>query len=218
MSKLASSSLFATSLVLAAAAPAASSEMSARYDILVGGLLVGKATISGDISKTGYSLNLSASMTGLVGAVTGGKGSATSAGSFSNGRAISGGYALRASNGSQSRVVRIPMSGGNASKPVVTPPFVTSAERAPITDAHRRGVTDPLAALLMPVKGKNPFAKENCNRTLPIFDGAQRFDVKLSFSRFAEVKVKGYEGPYLFAPRAMCRSAGISQSVRRPSS
>jgi hypothetical protein len=190
-------SLGFASLAAFFAAPALADELSARYDVLVGGLVVGKASISGQISPEAYSVNLNASMTGLVGAVTGGKGSATSNGTFRGSRVQSNGYALKASNGSQSRTIRIGMSDGNARIPIVVPPFVASRERAPVTEKHLRGVIDPLAALLMPIKGEDPFAKENCNRTLSVFDGAQRFDVKLSFDRMAAVKVRGYQGPVL---------------------
>jgi hypothetical protein len=177
---------------------AASAEsLTARYDVMVGGLLVGKATISGDVSADSYSLSLNASMTGLVGAIAGGKGSATSSGAIAGQRVVSSGYALRASNGSQSRLIQIGMARGNASSVNVTPPFVASPERSPVTAAHKKGVVDPLAALLMPVKGANAFDKANCNRTLPVFDGAQRFDIKMSFSRIAKVKIKGYQGPVL---------------------
>jgi hypothetical protein len=197
MARVASFGLLASGFLACATLQAAADPLSARYDIMVGGLVVGKANISGDVGPKSYSLSLNASMTGLIGAVTGGKGAASSSGRFNGGRAVSGGYALRASNGSQSRTIRIPISGGNAAKPVVAPPFVASTERAPVTDQHRRGVIDPLSALLMPVKGGDPFDKSNCNRTLPVFDGAQRFDVKLSFARFEEVSVKGYKGPVL---------------------
>ncbi len=196
MSRSASACLFAT-LLAAISAPAVAEQVNARYDVLVGGLLVGKASISGDISQGAYKLSLNATMTGLVGAITGGKGSAASSGVISGGRVLSSGYALKASNGSQSRSIQIGMSGGNATRVVVSPAFVVSPERAPITDQQRKGVVDPLAALLMPVKGGSPFAELNCNRTIPVFDGAQRFNVKLSFARMDEVKVNGYQGPVL---------------------
>jgi Protein of unknown function (DUF3108) len=188
----------ATVLIAAMAAiPASAEQLSARYDILVGSLLVGKAGVTGEVGKGGYALSLNASMTGLVGAVAGGKGSASASGSFAGGRAVSKGYSLSASNGSQSRTIRIGMAGGKVTRTIVNPPFITSPERAPVTEAHKRNVIDPLGALMMPVKGGDPFDPENCNRTLPIYDGAQRFDVKLRHAGSEMVKIKGYSGPAL---------------------
>ena len=64
----------------------------------------------------------------------------------------------------------------------------------PLTDAHRRNIVDPLSAFLMPVSGKGG-GEAACNRTLPIFDGAARYDIKLSYGGAKEIKVDGYSGP-----------------------
>jgi Protein of unknown function (DUF3108) len=68
----------------------------------------------------------------------------------------------------------------------------------PVLEHHRRNVTDPLSALMMPVAGNGDdiLSPEACNRTIPVFDGVQRFDVQLSH---AETRVineprKGYVG------------------------
>ena len=37
----------------------------------------------------------------------------------------------------------------------------------------------------------------NCNRTLPVFDGAARFDVVLSYAETKDVELPGYSGPVL---------------------
>ena len=192
-------SLFAaTALVMFSLSPTANAQsLTAKYDVLVGGLQVGRATITGTVSDSRYKLNLNAAMTGLIGAVAGGKGAASSSGSFSKGRVMSGGYALNASNGSQNRTIRIGIASGTVGQVIVEPPFTTSPERSPITAAQKRGVVDPLGALMMPQLAADPFDPANCNRTIPVFDGAQRFDVKLSFSGTEDVKVKGYTGPVL---------------------
>ena len=46
----------------------------------------------------------------------------------------------------------------------------------------------------MPVNGKGGNAAA-CNRTLPIFDGAARYDIKLSQAGTRQVKIDGYSGP-----------------------
>ena len=63
----------------------------------------------------------------------------------------------------------------------------------PLNDGHRRNVIDPLSAFLMPVVGKG--LANACNRTLQIFDGAARYDIKMSQSGTREVKLEGYSGP-----------------------
>src|SRR5262249_9431485 len=65
------------------------------------------------------------------------------------------------------------------------------------TDAHRRGVLDPLSAGLVFVGGNGEVVSQDaCRRTVPIFDGRQRYDLTLAFKRMDWVKAdKGYEGP-----------------------
>jgi hypothetical protein len=178
-------------------AKSAAADLSARYDVMVGTLQIGKATISGSVGKDGYALKLNTSMTGLIGAVAGGKGAATTRGGFARGRPVAGAYALTASNGQVSRSIRLGFGGGEAARVAVDPPFSNAKDRVPVTAAHRRGVVDPLSAVLMPIRGGEAFDPANCDRTLPVFDGAQRFDVELAFERVDDVKVRGYEGPVL---------------------
>jgi hypothetical protein len=121
---------------------------------------------------------------------------------------LSNGYALRATNGKLSRVIQIGMSRGNVSKVIVTPPFTEAPDRVPVTGAHRQDVSDPLAALLMPMSHSNPMNKANCNRTIRVFDGAQRFDVKMAFAGTEKVDIKGYSGPVLICSARYVPLAG----------
>jgi hypothetical protein len=67
----------------------------------------------------------------------------------------------------------------------------------PLTEAHRRGVMDPLSAGLIYVGGTGDVVTPDvCRRTVPIFDGRQRYDLTLAFKGMQQVKAdKGYEGP-----------------------
>jgi hypothetical protein len=67
----------------------------------------------------------------------------------------------------------------------------------PVTDAHRKGVVDPMSAGLMPVAGKGEVvAPDACKRKLAVFDGRQRADIDLVYKRMDQVKAdKGYQGP-----------------------
>ena len=64
----------------------------------------------------------------------------------------------------------------------ITPPIDQKPDRVPVKDGDKKGVVDPVSALLMPaVSAGNLIDSANCNRTIPIFDGAARFDVVLSY-------------------------------------
>ena len=82
-----------------------------------------------------------------------------------------------------------------------------------MTEAHRRGVIDPMTASLIRVPGNgDPFVPEACQRKLAIFDGRMRYDLQLAFKRMDQVKAeKGYQGPVVVCAvlfradrRAMC--------------
>jgi hypothetical protein len=79
----------------------------------------------------------------------------------------------------------------------VDPPNMPNPERIPLTDAHRRGVIDPMSAALIRVSGNgDPVSPEACRHTIPVFDGRMRFDLQLSFKRIENVQAhKGYQGP-----------------------
>jgi hypothetical protein len=80
---------------------------------------------------------------------------------------------------------------------VADPPVVPSPERVPLTEAHRRGVADPMTASLVRVPGNgDTLVPQACQRTLAVFDGRMRYDLQLSFKRLDRVKSeKGYQGP-----------------------
>jgi Protein of unknown function (DUF3108) len=88
-------------------------------------------------------------------------------------------------------------AGGAVKDLQVEPPTPYSADRVPLTEAHRRGVMDPLSAGLVYVGGSGDvLTPDVCRRTVPIFDGRQRYDLTLAFKGMQQVKAdKGYEGP-----------------------
>ena len=70
-------------------------------------------------------------------------------------------------------------------------------DSVPVMETNRQGIVDPLTAMLFSAavtgEGLSPAA---CRQTLPIFDGRQRYDLKLAFKRMDKVTAeKGYSGP-----------------------
>jgi hypothetical protein len=90
------------------------------------------------------------------------------------------------------------LASGNVSGIEITPPIDPKADRVPLLDIHKRNVVDPVSALIMPVAGQGPILDPAaCNRTIPVFDGAGRFDVTLSFASTQTVDVPGFKGQVL---------------------
>jgi hypothetical protein len=92
--------------------------------------------------------------------------------------------------------VRMVISAGAVKELAANPPTVASPDRVPVTDAHRRGVSDPMTASLIRVPGSgDTLVPQACQRTLSIFDGRMRYDLQLAFKRLERVRAdRGYQG------------------------
>ncbi|MGH1570025.1 DUF3108 domain-containing protein [Methylobacterium sp. P31] len=177
-----------------AAAPAS---VAVDYGINLAGLPIGTARLAGSFERDRYVMDVSAVLTGLVGAITGGKGSARASGTFAA-APQPGAFAIATHTASSGIAVRMALAHGNVVQAEVTPPLVDMQDRVPVTAANKRGIIDPVSALLMPTQGRGePLDPENCNRTLPVFDGATRFNVVLSYAETRPVQKPGYAGPVL---------------------
>ncbi len=142
-------------------------------------------------------MDVSATLTGLVGAITGGQGSARSSGVITSG-ALPNAFAIATRTANSGITVRMALARGNVVQTAIVPPLVDMQDRVPVTAANRRGIVDPASALVMPVRaGAGALDPANCDRTLPLFDGATRFDVVLSYAETREVQKPGYAGPVL---------------------
>lgn len=180
------------------AASARAGTVEASYSITLAGLSIGKASLAGSVTQEGYTLNMSAGLTGLVGAISKGSGSGTSRGGF-GAMPLTNGFSMQASNGTITRTIQFSAAGGSIRSVAINPPLEAGPEdRVPLQPQHRANVLDPLSALVMPSKGADPLDKANCERRLPVFDGTARFDVVLSYVGVRNVKAEsGYSGPAL---------------------
>jgi Protein of unknown function (DUF3108) len=81
-------------------------------------------------------------------------------------------------------------------------------DRVPLTDAHRKNVIDPLTGFLVSTSDGRP-GEAACQRTLPIFDGRRRYDLKLAFKGLQTVKAdRGYAGPAVVCSVTLVPIAG----------
>ncbi len=190
-------------LGLCAAAPAAaqtaapaSGKWQATYGVSLIGLPIGTAQVTAAIDPQRYKLELQARLTGLAGMITGGRGAGAATGALAQGRPVSAGYSASGSNGKESRTVRMAVSAGTATAIDISPPVEKKPDAVPVTEAHKRGIIDPLSALLMPVSaGQSPVSAAACDRSIQIFDGNARYDIALSFAGTRQVEGRGYNGP-----------------------
>jgi Protein of unknown function (DUF3108) len=115
------------------------------------------------------------------------------------------------SNAETSDVTMV-LDEGSVRELVGAPPGL---DRVPVTAANRRGIVDPLTAVLFSAGGAGEtLSQEACRRTLPIFDGHQRYDLKLAFKRMDKVAAeKGYAGPVVVCSVSYEPIAGHRASI-----
>ena len=87
-------------------------------------------------------------------------------------------------------------TGNRAKESVVPTSAAPSADYVPIKDADRIGASDPMTALLVYVGGTGATTvPQACERTVAIFDGHTRYNLRLAFERFGTAHpIEGYQG------------------------
>jgi hypothetical protein len=174
----------------------AQGKLDARYTVTLGGLPVGRGSWVIDISDDHFTAAASGATAGLMRVFASGQGQSAARGGVSGGQLIPSTYASSIVTDQKFDEVRMVISSGTVREFVADPPTTPSPDRVPLTEAHRRGVSDPMTASLMRVPGNgDPFVPQTCQRTLSIFDGRMRYDLQLAFKRLERVQAeKGYQG------------------------
>jgi hypothetical protein len=178
----------------------AQGRLTAAYEVSLGGLVIGKGNWTVAITEDAYSATVSGKTTGLLASIGGGSGTATATGRMAAGQFVPVNYVTSILYGKKNETIRIALAGGNIKDSSITPEPPVNLDRIPVTDAHRRGVIDPMTGSLLRVAGTgNPVGPEACRNRVSIFDGRMRYDLRLEYRRMetitAEKGYKGYQGP-----------------------
>lgn len=191
--------ILATALGLWSGAAAAQGKVDARYEATLAGIEVGKGAWVIEIDDDQYSASATGATSGVMQAFSSGHGSGESQGRIIGGQFVPFSYTAATTSAKKSETIRMTLSGGNLKDTVIEPQPPFDADRIPVTDAHRRGVLDPMTGSLLMVGGTgDPMSPDSCRTSTPIFDGRMRYDLKLDYKRTEMVKAeKGYQGPAL---------------------
>ncbi|MDO8979812.1 MAG: DUF3108 domain-containing protein [Afipia sp.] len=175
----------------------AQGRLDAKYEASLAGLPIGKGAWIVDVSEDQYSAAVSGATTGLMKSIGGGNGTGTAQGRITAGQFAPLSYVSTVNYGKKAEVIRIALGGGNVKDSTIEPQPPESPDRIPVTDVHRRNVLDPMTGALLKVAGTgDPVGPEACRKTLPVFDGRMRYDLRLEYKRMETVKAeKGYHGP-----------------------
>ena len=180
-------------------AQAATSSLRITYAARLAGIRIGTGVLSANLDSGRYTATISAQTSSVGRLVSQGQGEAVARGVFGRTVAMPVSYDLSASEENLTNVVRMRLSRGDISELSAEPPLSDHPNRVAVTRQHIRDVVDPVSALLMPVpNAESAMGPAACARTLPLFDGRQRYNIAMSFVRMETV-------PFGNGQAAVCR-------------
>lgn len=184
-------------LFLLAGAAHAQGKLEAHYSASLAGIPIGKGSWVVDIGESHYTAAASGATIGLIKVFVGGSGTGAAQGTMAGGKSVASNYSATLKAGKHPEEVRMTVANGAVKDFKVDPPQEDNPKRIPVTEAQRRGVQDPMTASLAVVSGTGELmSPQVCNRTVAVFDGKMRYDLKLAYKRTEKVKAdKGYSGP-----------------------
>ncbi len=178
----------------AKAAEGKTGQIKIDYQLRLAGFTVGEAKLAQDTTTTSYKTRMSVKLAGLAAMFSSGAGQATATGRLGAASVAPSNYLLKVFKGDETETIRIAMAGGTAKLLEKTPEKPVDLEKIPVTEAHKRGATDPISAGIVMVKDGPQVSASACNHSPKIYDGHTRFDLIYSFDRIEKVDMPGYQG------------------------
>lgn len=188
-----------TLLSLAPQAASAQGRLDAQYEATLAGIPVGKGAWTIEIGDDTFSASAQGGTAGLLKAFSGGSGSGASVGRVVGGALVATAYTATTTTQKKSETIRMSLANGNVKEFSFDPVPPVDPDRIPVTDAHRKGVLDPMTGSMLRVPGNGEvLSPDSCRTGTGIFDGRLRYDLKLDYKRMETVKAeRGYRGPAL---------------------
>src|ERR1700722_14871466 len=171
-------SLCALAFVWLAPVPAvAQGRLEAQYEATLAGIPIGKGAWVIDIADDQFSASASGGTAGLLKAFAGGSGTGASQGRVVGGALVATNYSASTTTSKKSETIRMVLANGSVREFAIEPEPPVDPDRLPITEAHRRGVFDPMTGSLLRVPGTGEvLTPEACRTGASVFDGRMRYD------------------------------------------
>jgi hypothetical protein len=189
----------AACLALAPQTASAQGRLDAQYEATLAGIPVGKGAWTIEIGDDAFAASAQGGTAGLLKAFSGGTGSGASQGRVVNGALVPNAYTATTTTQKKSETIRLVLANGNVKDFSIDPLPPVDPDRIVVTDAHRKGVLDPMTGSMLRVPGNGEvLSPDSCRAGTGIFDGRMRYDLKLDYKRMETVRAeRGYHGPAL---------------------
>jgi Protein of unknown function (DUF3108) len=192
----------------------AGGNLEASYTISFARVRVGDITATVILGDSEYEISVRGRAGGIIKMLLDGEASFTARGIIKDDHPLPTTFTSKIVSGAETSDVTMVLDEGSVKELEAAP--LPSSDLVPVTEANRQGIVDPLSAMLLSTAtiGEG-LSQEACRHTLPIFDGRQRYDLKLAFKRIDKVTAdKGYAGPVVVCSVKYEPIAGHRASTR----
>lgn len=157
----------------------APSEVDATYKITLNGFDLGKFRFVSNVDQERYTVNTDVELSAVLG-IFNWKGETRSTGTLPSRAPKPAGFLFEYASSAKRGSIKMGFGANGVESLAIEPVAFVPADDVPITRAHLENVFDPLTAILAVTHVDAPTP---CGRTIPIFDGKQRFDIDLKYAR-----------------------------------
>ena len=173
-------------------AQAAETTLKADYLITIAGITIGRVDAESRFTDSGYAATITGQTYGISRLVSDAHAELVGNGLVRGTQVSPATYNLDTDEKGFRTHVSMAMQGGSVVDLSTAPRLIPFPDRIPVTPAQKRNVVDPVGAFMVPVSQPRavtgPVA---CDRTVRVFDGWQRYDVKLFFKDSQHVNNEG---------------------------
>jgi hypothetical protein len=186
-------------LCFTSAVAQAEARLNAHFKISMTGVSIGQMSWIVDINAGSYTTSANGKASGPLSMLVNGEGRVAARGIIESDRLRPTFFSSNVTEDGEASGLQMTFENGNVKTLRLDAPSKKD-DRIPVSEADRRGVSDPLTAMLIvaPPSEQNTLEPSQCERVLSIFDGQRRYDLILSYKRSDRMKIDtGYGGPAL---------------------
>jgi len=161
--------------------PAPQTTLHAVYIISISGLAIGRAEVKARFTDRGYAAAITGSTYGITRFVSDASATLAGAGRILGDTITPASYNLETSDSGFDTSVSMTMRGGSVVGLQALPNLPKEDDRVPFPPDARQNVVDPVGAFVVALDKPGAADTSVCNRTVHVFDGWKRYDVRLSY-------------------------------------
>ena len=184
------------------------------YTVSLNGIPLGKGSFSGRVAGGAYRLKGDARLTGIAGMLFEYKATGEVDGRLGRANHSPRRFGSSASDERSSQVVSMSFSRGRVDQLSIRPTVRASKDYISVRSGHMTNVVDPMTAMIISAGSDGTLSPDDCNRTIPVFNGRERFDLVLRYKGMQNVS--GNRRTTYVGPAVVCQALYRPIAGHRP--